>query len=318
MSPIGFEYSDFESAREAAAGVVFRTPSLPITVPGSPESVWLTLETLQPTGSFKLRGVFECVRRMSPEDRARGLSTVSAGNTATALAWVARHFGVRAVSRMPERAPRTKVDAFRALGGEPLLVPTEELFRFLREREWQQHPECFVHPWTDPHVHLGHGTLGLQIAEDHPDVDTVCLPVGGGGLLAGVGRALRTKKPGIRVVAVEPAACPSLAHSLDAGRAVAVEHQPTLCDGVAVPFMTAELFPILAELVTDVVLVSEEEVRRAMHWLLTNARLVVEGAGALAFAAAWKTPLSERGRTVCPLTGGNVDPSVLRELLTRS
>jgi threonine dehydratase len=269
---------------------------------------------LQPVTSFKLRGVFHAVASLDDAVRRRGISTVSAGNTAQALAWCGRHFGVAARSIMPETAPRTKVDAVRALGGTPVLVPREEVFRYMRERLWQDEPYAYVCPWTDPRVHAGHGTIGLEIVDDAPDVETVFVPVGGGGLLCGVGSALAALRPEVRIVAVEPAGCPAFHASLEAGRPVSVECE-TICDGVAVPYMTDEMFPLLQGLVDDAVLVPEPAVRDAIRRLALERKLVVEGAGALAFAAALATPECERGRSVCLLTGGSLDPAVLAEVL---
>jgi threonine dehydratase len=304
---------EFEAAAERLRGTIVRTPLVPLAAETARE-VWIKPETLQPTGSFKVRGVLNAVDRMDQATRARGLSTVSAGNTAKALAWCGRRFGVPARSLMPEGAPAAKIEAVRALGGMPVLVPTEQVFRFLRERQWVRESFAFVHPWTDPDLHAGHGSMGLEILADLPDVDTVFIPVGGGGLLAGVGGALKASKPSLRIVAVEPEGCPSFHASRRAGRSVTVDCR-TICDGVAVPYVAEELFPLLSELADDVVLVTEDEVRAAIRLLATSSHLVAEGAGALAVAAALKTPASVRGRCVCPVTGGSIDADKLAAIL---
>jgi threonine dehydratase len=277
--------------------------------------ILIKAETHQPVGSFKLRGVFHRVASMDPVARARGISTVSAGNTAQALAWCGRHFGVEARSLMPEGAPASKVEKVRSYGGTPVLVPTAEVFRFLKEHSWENEPYEFVHPWTDRDVLIGHGSMGLEILEDAPDVKTVFLPVGGGGLLGGVGSALRAAGSSVRIVAVEPASCPALQASLAAGRPSEVACQ-TICDGVAVPYITAEMYPLLAALVDDVVLVTEEEVQATIRRLALQDHIVAEGAGALAVAAALKTPVSERGLSVCPITGGSIDAEKLAAILS--
>jgi len=303
---------EIERAAELLRGAIARTPLVPLAdVPG----VLLKVETLQPTGSFKVRGVHHAVVRLPDEARRRGLRTVSAGNTAQALAWSARRHGVVARSVMPDTAPRAKIEAVRALGGEPVLVPRDELFRYLRERGWRADPEAFVHPWIDRDVAIGHGTLGLEIAQDAPEATRVIVPVGGGGLLAGVGSALRALLPGARIVAVEPAGCPKLRTSIEAGRASAVECR-TACDGVAVPYVTEELFPLLRSLADEVALVSEDEVFAAMRLLALRAKLVVEPAGALAVAAALRTGgAAGAGPTVALVTGGSVDPALLARIL---
>ena len=287
------------------------TPLLPFA---DADDLWLKPEVFQPAGSFKVRGVYHAVARMSTERRAAGVSTVSAGNTAKALAWAARQFGVEARSLMPDSAPRSKVEAMRALGGMPILVPVADVFAYLKEHRWEDEPWAFVHPWTSRNVMTGHGTMGLEIVAALPEVDTVYIPVGGGGLLGGVGSALKAAKPSLRVVAVEPEGCPSLHAAIAAGHPVDVDCE-TICDGVAVPYITEEMFPLLSDLADEVVLVSEDDVKQTIRCLATRAHLVAEGAGALATAAALRTPVADRGRTVCIITGGSIDADKLGMIL---
>lgn len=307
---------EIEAAARGLASVVRRTPLIPLPGHEDQASILLKPEVLQPAGSFKIRGIFHAVACMDETLRARGISTVSAGNTAKALAWCGRHFGVPARSLMPDTAPRTKIEAVRALGGEPVLVPTEEVFRYLKEHGWESEPEAFVHPWTNRNVMTGHGSMGLEIMQDCPEVETVYLPVGGGGLMGGVGSALKAVRPSVRIVAVEPEGCPALHTSLAAGRPMSVECE-TMCDGVAVPYITEEVFPLLASLVERVVLVSEDAVRSAIRTLAMTTHIVSEGAGALALAAALQEPAQERGVSVCPVTGGSIDAEVLAGILER-
>jgi threonine dehydratase len=305
-----------EEVRAAGAllrGVLAPTPLVPCGAPGG-EGVHLKLEVLQPTGSFKVRGVYHALARMDPARRARGVATVSAGNTAKALAWAARAFGVTARSLMPEHAPQAKVDAVRALGGTPVLVPMAEVFAHLREKRYEREPYAFVHPWIDRDVMTGHGTLALELLEQLPEVDTVYVPVGGGGLLGGVGSALKALKPSVRVVAVEPQGCPSLHAALEAGRPVEVACD-TICDGVAVPFITDEMFPLLASLCDASVLVPEESVKEAMRLLALKNHVVAEGSGALALAAALAEPPERRGAAVALVTGGSIDLPKLAAIL---
>jgi threonine dehydratase len=308
--------AEIEAAAALVRGVVVRTPLVPLETHGRDSGILLKPETLQPAGSFKIRGIYHAVLRLGDEGRRAGLSTVSAGNTAKALAWCARRFGVSARSLMPEGAPRTKVEAVRALGGTPVLVPTAEVFRFLREHGWEREPYAFVHPWTNRDVILGHGSLGLEILADCPEVDTVFVPVGGGGLIAGVASALKSVRPSVRVVAVEPAGCPSFHAALEAGAPVTVACD-TICDGVAVPYVTDEMFPLLRELADDSVLVTEDEVRAAIRLLASANHLIAEGAGALATAAALKVPAAERGTTVALVTGGSIDLAKLAPILAQ-
>ncbi len=302
-------------ARERTKSVVRHTPLVPLHERFGDTDVHLKLETFQPVGSFKLRGVFNAVAALSDDERARGVSTVSAGNTAQALAWSARHFGMTARSVMPETAPQTKIDAVRAYGGEPVLVPVAEVFRYLKENGWENEPYTFIHPWTNPHVMTGHGSLGLEILEDLEHVDSVYIPVGGGGLMAGVGSAIKAARPEVRVVAVEPEGCPAFHESLKTGRPIAVDCD-TICDGVAVPYMTEEMFPLLQEIADGTRLVSEPDVKGMVRGLALDQKIITEASGALATVAALQESPSERGRSVAIVTGGSIDANKLAAILT--
>ena len=306
---------EIRAAAERLRGIVAHTPLVPLHAfePGRSDLL-LKVEIHQPVTSFKLRGVFNAVACFSGRERRRGLSTVSAGNTAQALAWTGRHFGVPARCLMPETAPATKIEAVRSYGGEPVLVPLDELFRYLGEHGWEREPYAFVHPWTNRDLMIGHGSIGLEILDDLPEVDRVYVPFGGGGLIGGVGSALKGLRPGVRVVAVEPAGCPALHESLRQGRPARVECH-TMCDGVAVPYITEEVFPVLRDVVDEVVLVQEEAVKAAIKRLALRNRIVAEGSGALAVAAALARGQRSRGPAVCLVTGGSIDTSTLLEIL---
>ncbi len=307
--------SQIEEAQRALKDIIVRTPLVPLRNKDSDSSdIYLKPEIHQAVTSFKLRGVFYAVQCLTDSARNKGLSTVSAGNTAQALAWAGRHFGVAARSIMPETAPRTKIEAVEALGGIPVLVPIAEVFRFMQEKLWENEPYAYIDPWINPQVHAGHGSLGLEILADMPDVKTVFVPVGGGGLLAGVGAAIKATHPDVRLVAVEPEGCPSFHRSRQAGSPQKVECK-TLCDGVAVPYMTDEMFPLLNQLADDAVLVSETRVREMIRLLALENKMVVEGSGALPLAAALDMHREERGKSVCILTGGSLDSRVLIEIL---
>ena len=312
---------ELDAIRAAAArlkDVLVPTPLVPLHSYEGGSPLLLKPEIHQRVGSFKIRGVFNAVASLAPEVRGRGISTVSAGNTAQALAWAGRYFGVPARSLMPENAPASKIEAVRAYGGEPVLVPTAEVFRYLKEHAWEQEPYAFIHPWIERNVTIGHGTMGVEIVTECPDVETVFVPVGGGGLMAGVGSALKALKSSVRVVAVEPEGCPSLHASLEAGRPATVECSPhtTICDGVAVPYITQEMFPLLRDLVDDVVLVSDDAVKAAVRRLAVRNKMVAEPSGALALAAALATLGAHHGPAVCIVTGGSIDPAQLAAILT--
>jgi threonine dehydratase len=271
-------------------------------------------EIFQAVNSFKLRGVFNAVASLSPEEKNRGLSTVSAGNTAQALAWSARHFGISARSIMPDTAPQPKIEAVKAYGGIPVLKPISEVFRFLQEHLWEQEPYSFIHPWINRQVMIGHGSLGLEIMDDAPDIDAVFIPVGGGGLLGGVGSAIKAVNSAVRIFAVEPEGCPALRSAVDHGQPITVECK-TICDGVAVPYIMDELFPLLNELIDDVILVSERSVRLAIRSMLLGNKMLSEPSGALALAAAQKVAPSQRGKSVCLVTGGSISFDLMLEIL---
>ena len=264
--------------------------------------------------SFKLRGVFNAVASLSSAQKAKGVTTVSAGNTAQALAWSARFFGITARSIMPDTAPAPKIEAVTAYGGIPVLAPTPEVFRFLKEHLWEQEPYSFIHPWTNGQVIIGHGSLGLEIMNDAPDVDAVFIPVGGDGLMGGVGSAIKAVNPSVRIYAVEPEGCPALRAAVDQGHPITVECK-TICDGVAVPYITDEMYPLLTELIEDVLLVSERSVRAAVSSILWHNKILAEPAGALALAAALQMPLRRRGKSVCLVTGGSISAGLMMEIL---
>ncbi len=274
----------------------------------------LKSEVEQPTGSFKIRGVYSWAAGLSPEAIRRGFSTFSAVNTALALAHCARTFGTTCRSLLPDYAPKVKVQALRALGVETVLVPFDELADYIFRAGWRDEPYAFLHPWTEPAMIAGHATIGLELIEDLPDVETVYVPVGGGALACGVGCAVGMLNPAARIVGVQTESYPSLAQSFHAGRPVWIEPRPTICDGVAVPFTADQLFPLLQRTVDSVAVVTEEQVKDAVRVLKQEANLVAEGAGALALAAALDTPLEDRGLSVCLVTGGNIETGLREEL----
>jgi threonine dehydratase len=302
-----------QKAREQLKDIAQRTP---LTRFGRKESrILLKSEVGQPTGSFKIRGVYNWAAGLSPEDIKRGFSTFSAGNTALALAHCARVFGTTCRSLLPDYAPGVKVQALRELGVETVLVPFDELADYIFRAGWRDEPYAFLHPWTEPAMIAGHATIGLELIEDLPDVETVYVPVGGGALACGVGCAVGMLNPAARIVGVQTESYPSLAQSFHEGMPVWIEPRPTIYDGVAVPFTTDQLYPLLRKTVDSVAVVSEVQVREAVRVLAQEGKVVSEGAGALALAAALDTPLEDRGLSVCLVTGGNIPAELLGELL---
>jgi threonine dehydratase len=299
---------DARAAAERIREVAVRTPLVPLrSYSGARPEILLKPETLQPVTSFKIRGAYNWASSLTDAQRARGLSTVSAGNTAQAVAYAARLVGASARSRLPDTTPRAKIDAIEAYGMEPVFMPGDELFDWMLSAGWEGEPYTFLHPWVEPLMVAGSATVGLEIFDELPDVDTVFISVGGGGLICGVGSALKALNPGIRVVAVQPEACAPIRACLAAGQPVWVDPEPTLCDGLGVPLVTDEMWPLLRSVVDETVEISEEQVEDAIRRLALDNKLVVEGAGAASLAAALATPIEQRGRSVCVLSGGSID-----------
>ena len=307
---------DVRAAAERIRGVAVSTPLLSLRSYASAQpDILLKPETLQPVTSFKIRGAYNWASSLTDEQRSRGLSTVSAGNTAQAVAYAARLVGASARSRLPDTTPRAKIDAIEAYGMEPVLTPGDELFDWMLSAGWEDESYTFLHPWVEPLMVAGSATVGLEIHDDLPDVDTVFVSVGGGGLICGVGSALKALNPDVRIIAVQPEACAPLSASLAAGRPVWVDAQPTLCDGLGVPLVTDEMWPLLRSVVDDTVTVSEDQVKDAIRRLALDNKLVVEGAGAASVAAALAISVGERGRSVCILSGGSIDADKLASII---
>jgi threonine dehydratase len=304
--------SEIRAAADRLAGAIHRTPLLSAQSIGARAGVelWLKCECFQKTGSFKTRGALNKVLSLTAAERARGLVTVSAGNHAQAVAWAARRVGAPCAVVMPTAAPRSKLDAVRGYGAEVVLHDDRAtLFDKLREVE-QARGLTFVHPFDDPVVLAGAGTVGLEIVEDAPQIDAVIVPVGGGGLLGGVASVIKASAPRTQVVAVELEAGPGLGPALAAGKPVPAPRPDTLADGMTPPFVGALPLAIAREAVDRIVTVSESEIIEAMGLLMTRAKLYVEGSGAAATAAlvSGKLGLANGARVVAIVSGGNVDP----------
>lgn len=297
--------------RERLQGIAVRTPLLQLH--GS-DDIWIKPEVLQPVGSFKMRGIYNAVAALHPDERAKGVSTVSSGNTAQALSWSARKFGVTARAIMPHTAPQNKIDATIAYGGVPDLRDPEEAFQSLLDGSYHDEPDAFIHPVANRDVLAGHGSIGLEIHEDLPDVQTVYVPVGGGGLSCGIANAIKNLSPGVRVIGVQPAECTPVIQGISAGKPVMVKCV-TFCDGVAVSFMFPEMYPLMRDLLDDIITVEEEDVFEALRHLALKNKIVAEGAGGLAVAAALKANPAERGKTVAIVSGGSIDPDKLARIL---
>ena len=288
------------------------TPLVRLPVDG-PE-LWLKLENLQPIGSFKIRGAVNAVRQAPREATARGVVTASAGNMAQGVAWAARELGVPATIVVPEGAPQTKLDAIARLGGRVVPVPYEEWWQALVESRYDGAEGLFVHPVQDERVMAGNGTIGLELAEQLPDADTVLVPWGGGGLFTGIASALAALRPEAKVYAVEPETGAPLTAALAAGAPVAIGYRPSFVDGAGGPALLPAMWERARGPLAGSFEVSLDEAAAGVRLLAERARVVAEGAGALAVAAA----VSGRApgeRIVCIVSGGNIDDARLAAIL---
>lgn len=313
---------DIQQAWERVRGFVLRTPLVysHIMSRQAGAEVFLKLENLQTTGSFKLRGAVHRLSLMRERQEGHRVVAASAGNHGQGVAWAATRLGLEATIVMPRGASISKQLACRGYGAE-LVLEGENLAEALEAaRGLEARGYKFIHPYDDLEVVAGQGTLGLEILEDLPEVDTVILPVGGGGLAAGVSLALKESSPRVKVLGVQTAAVPSLAAARDQGRPVTVPSQPTLADGIRVSKIGEQTFPLLQKYLDDLVLVDEDDISQAILLLLENKKILAEGAGA-APAAAFLGPLAQRplgARVVLVISGGNIDIPLLERVLVRA
>ena len=306
------------SAAKGLEGIAVRTPLL--DAPALSDRVGLPValkcEHLQPIGAFKIRGAYTAVSRLSPESRARGVITYSSGNHGQAVAFAARLLGTRAVVIMPERAPAIKVEGVRRYGGEVVIAGNSSAERRERARALaEERGLAMVPPYESLDVIAGQGTCGLEILEEWPAVGTILVPVGGGGLIAGIAAAVLALNPTVKVIGVEPVGAPKLARALEAGRPVQLDRTDSLADGL-LPLSIGELpFAVLSGVVRESILVSEEEIVAAVRFLSREMGLSPEPSGAVTTAAllSGRAPIS--GPTVAVVSGGNVDPDLLKRLV---
>jgi threonine dehydratase len=320
MALIGLE--ELRAAQRRIAGVAVRTPLLPCPWAATGERrLWLKPESLQPTGAFKLRGAYNRLAAMTAEERARGVVAQSSGNHAQAVAYAAGLLGIKAVIVMPDTSPGVKVDNTRAFGAEVILVAPGERDTLPAELV-ERHGYVWVPPYDDPYIIAGQGTVGLEIGEDAPDeLDTVLVPVSGGGLISGTAAALKLTCPGVRVVGVEPELAADAQASLRAGEHLSwpvEDTYRTIADGLRTPTVGVLPFRHLTAYVDDIVTVTEDEIRDTVALLARRGRLVAEPSGAVA-AAGWFHRADEVGGRVAAavVSGGNIEPALLAELLAR-
>jgi threonine dehydratase len=303
---------------QALDGVAVRTPliSVPALAVRAHVPVSLKGEHLQPAGAFKIRGAYTAISRIPPEQRARGVITYSSGNHGQAVAFAAQLLGIRSVVVMPQRAPAIKVAGVRRLGGEVVIAGNSSAERYEQARRMaEEQGLTMIPPFESLDVIAGQATCGVEILDAYPEVETILVPVGGGGLIAGIAAAVAAIKPTVRVIGVEPVGAPKLARALEAGQPVVLDHTESLADGL-LPLAIGKLpFSVLSGIVTESVQVTEQEIADGVRFLYREAGLSVEPSGAVTTAALLSRRVVPSGPAVAIVSGGNVDPELLQRLV---
>jgi threonine dehydratase len=313
VRPIALE--DVEAARERIRGTVLRTPLVRLDLGPDGPDIRLKLENLQPTNAYKIRGAANAVAALSPEERARGVWTISAGNAGQGVAYAARAAGIPSAVVAIETAPQTKLDRMRALGARIIPVSYTEAWNIAEAHALDGMDGIFIHPFDNHDFIAGHGTMGLEIVEDCPDVAALICAIGGGGLITGVGSAVKALKPDVRVYGAEPETAAPYALSLREGGPRRFEAwQASFVDGAGGQSVTERMWQRMRPVVDGAITVTLDQVQGAMRLTAEKARVIAEGAGALALAAAL-TGEAGKGPIVCVVSGGNIDLKKFAELV---
>jgi len=308
------ELPAIEAARGRIAGAAIRTPLVRLHVENAPAEIYLKLENLQPINSFKIRGATNAIMLAPAAERAQGLVTASAGNMAQGVAWAARELGVPATIAVPEHAPEAKLTAIERLGGRVLKLPYDDWWNTIITSHIDGVDGLFVHPVQDPGVMAGNGTIGLEILEDLPDPDAVVIPYGGGGLTVGIASAIRALRPATKIFTAEPETGAALTAALTAGHPADVDYRASFVDGAGSRRVLDSMWPLVAPLVDRALAIPVSEAAAAVRTLAERARVIAEGAGALAPAAAL-AGRAGTGKVVCVISGGNINLTKLSEIL---
>lgn len=298
--------ADIRQARVRIAKSALRTPLIRLNVPDSPAEIWLKLENLQPIGSFKIRGAASVMAKIGRERLARGVLTASAGNMAQGVAWCARERGVPCTVIAPDTAPAAKLRAIERLGGRVIQAPFERWWQTFQDRAYPGVDGTFIHAFDDPDVMAGNATIGLEILEDLPDVESIVIPWGGGGLASGIGSAVRALAPACRLITAEAESGAPLAASLAAGSPQVVNYRASFVDGIGSRSVFPQMFERAQALIDSALVATLAEVTSALALMAERNHVIAEGAGACPVACA----LSGRGgsgKVVCVVSGGNID-----------
>lgn len=312
---VSISLQDIKEAQQRIKGNVNRTPLLRFYDDDASGEIYLKLENLQPIGSFKIRGACNAMMTADKSLLKDGVYTASAGNMAQGVAWNAKKMNIPCTVIVPDHAPQTKLDAITRLGAKFIKLPFNDWWQVLVTRKFEGMKGMFVHSVSDPPVIAGNGTIGLEILEDLPDVNTVIVPFGGGGLISGIATAMKALKPGVKVFASEVETAAPLAPSLAAGEPVKVEYIPSFVDGMGSSGLLSEMWPLVNKVVDDSIVLSLKQIADAIKLLLERSRVIAEGAGASSFAAAL-TGKAGPGKIVCVISGGNIDAEKLIKILS--
>ena len=306
---------DIGEARDRIAGTVLRTPLVKLDLGDAAPDIRLKLENLQPTNAYKIRGATNAVARLSDEDRARGVWTISAGNAGQGVAYAARKFAIPCSVVAIETAPQTKLDRMRALGATIVPVSYDEAWKAAESHEFPGLDGTFIHPFDNHDFIAGHGTMGLEILEDIPEVRTVIAAIGGGGLISGVGSAIKAQRPDIKVLGAEPETAAPYALSIrEGGPRRFSDWQASFVDGAGGKSITERMWQRMRPVTDGTITVTLDQTREAMRLIAEKTRTIAEGAGSLALAAAL-TGQAGTGPIVCIVSGGNIDLSKFAELV---
>ena len=306
---------DIEQARERIAGTVLRTPLVRLDLGKDGPDIRLKLENLQPTNAYKIRGATNAIASLTDEARARGVWTISAGNAGQGVAYAARQFGIPATVVAIETAPQTKLDRMRALGATIVPVSYDEAWKAAESHEFQGLDSTFIHPFDNHDFIAGHATMGLEIIEDAPDVCAVITAIGGGGLITGVGSAVKAKRPDVRVLGAEPETAAPYALSLrEGGPRKFADWQASFVDGAGGKSVTERMWQRMRPVTDGTITVTLDQTAEAMRLIAEKTRTIAEGAGGLALAAALTGQAGE-GPIVCVVSGGNIDLDKFSKLI---
>jgi threonine dehydratase len=305
---------DVRRAQSAIRDAAIRTPLVRLNAEAGNAEIYLKLENLQPIGSFKIRGAANAMKSMPPAELEKGVLVASAGNMAQGAAWNARRLGIPCTAIAPDYAPETKVRAIERLGGRVIKVPFDRWWQTFSDRSYPGIDAAFIHSFDDERVMAGNGTIGLELLEELPDLDSVLIPWGGGGLACGIATALRGLKPSLRIFAVEADTGAPLTASLRAGKPQVVDYQPSFVDGIGSKTVFPDMLAMAQELLDGSLTASLDQVKSALRLMAERNRVIAEGAGAVALAVALSGKAGT-GKIACIVSGGNIDLPTLAKLL---